>query len=68
AIWSLCAPGMGTAAVLDRFRQIEPKVLIAADGVHYGGRPLDRSATVRELRVGLPTLQHVITLRTPYAA
>ncbi|TSE22243.1 acetoacetate--CoA ligase [Tepidimonas aquatica] len=68
AIWSLCAPDMGTAAVLDRFRQIEPKVLIAADGVHYGGRPLDRSATVRELRVGLPTLQHVITLRTPYAA
>ncbi|TSE35286.1 acetoacetate--CoA ligase [Tepidimonas charontis] len=68
AIWSLCAPDMGTAAVLDRLRQIEPKLLIAADGVHYGGRPLDRSATVRELRAGLPTLQHVVTLRTPYAA
>ncbi len=68
AIWSLCAPDMGTAAVLDRFRQIEPKILIAADGVHYGGRPLDRSATVRELRAGLPTLTHVITVRTPYAS
>ncbi|MEW6694531.1 MAG: acetoacetate--CoA ligase [Pseudomonadota bacterium] len=68
AIWSVCAPDMGTAAVLDRFRQIEPSVLIAADGVHYAGRPLDRSATVRELRAGLPTLRHVITLRTPYAA
>lgn len=68
AIWSVCAPDMGTPAVLDRFGQIEPKVLIAADGVHYGGRPLDRSATVRALRAGLPTLQHVITLRTPYAA
>lgn len=68
AIWSVCAPDMGAAAVLDRFRQIEPTVLIAADGVHYAGRPLDCSATVRALRAGLPTLTHVITLRTPYAA
>lgn len=68
AIWSVCAPDMGTAAVLDRFRQIEPKLLIAADGVHYGGKPLDRSATVNELRAGLPSVQHLITLRTPYAA
>ncbi len=68
AIWSVCAPDMGTPAVLDRFRQIEPKLLIAADGVHYGGKPLDRSATVNELREGLPSVQHLITLRTPYAA
>ena len=68
AVWSLCAPDMGTAAVLDRFSQIEPVVLIAADGVHYGGRPMDRSATVAELSDGLPSLQHVVTLRTPYAA
>ncbi|MEY2683128.1 MAG: hypothetical protein RJA09_272 [Pseudomonadota bacterium] len=67
AVWSICAPDMGTAAVLDRFRQIEPKVLIAADGVHYGGLPLDRSATVQALREGLPSLTHLITLRTPYA-
>jgi len=68
AIWSVCAPDMGTAAVLDRFQQIEPKVLIAADGVHYGGKPLDRSATVGELRAGLPTVQQLVVLRTPYAA
>ena len=68
AVWSVCAPDMGTAAVLDRFKQIEPKVLIAADGVHYGGKPMDRAATVAELRSGLPTLQHLITLRTPHAA
>jgi len=67
AIWSVCAPDMGTAAVLDRFKQIEPKVLIAADGVHYGGKPMDRSETVEELREGLPSLQHLIALRTPYA-
>ena len=43
-IWSICAPDMGTNAVLDRFRQIEPKVLIACDGVTYGGRDFDRTA------------------------
>jgi acetoacetyl-CoA synthetase len=41
-VWSICAPDMGTAAVLDRFKQIEPKVLIACDGVRYGGRDFDR--------------------------
>ena len=59
-VWSICAPDMGTAAVLDRFRQIEPKVLIATDGVTYGGKQIDRSAVVDELCAGLPTLQHVI--------
>ncbi len=38
AIWSVCAPDMGTPAVADRFGQIEPKLLIAVDGVHYGGK------------------------------
>ena len=37
AIWSICSPDMGPVAVLDRFRQIEPKVLIACDGYRYGG-------------------------------
>jgi hypothetical protein len=40
AIWSMCAPDMGVATVRDRFRQIEPKVLIAADGTVYGARSL----------------------------
>ena len=47
-VWSICAPDMGTNAVLDRFRQIEPKVLIACDGVTYGGRDFDRPAVVAE--------------------
>jgi acetoacetyl-CoA synthetase len=59
-VWSICAPDMGTHAVLDRFKQIEPKVLIACDGVSYGGRDLDRTAVVAELRAALPSLQHVI--------
>jgi len=62
AIWSLCAPDMGTAAVLDRFRQIEPKVLIACDGVRYGGRDTDRRAAVAEICAALPTVQHLIML------
>ncbi|MEO7953353.1 MAG: AMP-binding protein, partial [Polaromonas sp.] len=59
-VWSVCAPDMGTNAVLDRFRQIEPKVLIACDGVIYGGRELDRLAVVKELLQALPTVQHLI--------
>jgi acetoacetyl-CoA synthetase len=68
AVWSVCAPDMGTAAVADRFRQIEPKVLIAADGVYYGGKAIDRSAVVQELRAQLPSVQTLLLLRTPHAA
>jgi acetoacetyl-CoA synthetase len=59
-VWSICAPDMGTHAVLDRFKQIEPKVLIAVDGVSYGGRDFDRMAVVQELQNALPSVQHVI--------
>ena len=60
AVWSICAPDMGTGAVLDRFKQIEPKVLIACNGVRYGGRDFDRTAVVAELCAALPTVRHVI--------
>ena len=60
AVWSVCAPDMGTNAVLDRFKQIAPKVLIACDGVSYGGRDFDRREALSELLAGLPSLQHVI--------
>ena len=59
-VWSICAPDMGTAAVLDRFRQIGPKVLIACDGVHYGGRDHDRSGVIAQLRAALPSVTHLI--------
>jgi acetoacetyl-CoA synthetase len=62
AIWSICAPDMGTVAVLDRFRQIEPKALIACDGVRYGGRDTDRREAVVELCAALPTLRHLVVL------
>ena len=60
AVWSICAPDMGVDAVLDRFRQIKPKVLIACDGVHYGGRNLDRRSVIDALHAGLPSLVHVL--------
>jgi len=64
AIWSVCAPDMGPLAVLDRFRQIEPKVLIAADGYVNAGQAVDRLPLLRELRAGLPSLAQLVLL--PY--
>jgi len=59
-IWSVCAQDMGTASVLDRFRQIEPKVLIAADGYIHGGKRYDRVDAVAVLQRELPTLEHLV--------
>ena len=42
AIWSSCSPDFGPASVIDRFAQIEPKVLFAVDGYSYGGKRFDR--------------------------
>jgi acetoacetyl-CoA synthetase len=60
AIWSVCSPDMGPVAVLDRFRQIEPKLLFAVDGQVWGGVTHDRRAVLRELLAGLPTLRHLV--------
>ncbi len=62
-IWSVCAPDMGTNAVVDRFKQVTPKVLIAVDGVTYGGKDLERHTVVNELRAALPTVEHVVMYR-----
>ena len=63
AIWSVCAPDMGMSAVLDRFRQIEPKVLIGCDGITYGGRDMERLSAMRELRAALPSVTGVVLYR-----
>jgi acetoacetyl-CoA synthetase len=60
AIWSLCSPDMGPMAVLDRFRQIAPKVLIACDGYRWGGAVHDRRALAAELLAGLPSVRHLV--------
>ncbi len=64
AIWSSCSPDMGTRSVTDRFKQIDPRILIAVDGYRYGGQDYDRLAVVDGLRKELPTLQQTILL--PY--
>jgi acetoacetyl-CoA synthetase len=68
AVWTVCAPDMGVPAVIDRFQQVTPKVLIAADGAHYAGRPLDRSATISELRAALPSVESLVLIETHFAA
>lgn len=60
AIWSSCSPDMGSASVLDRFRQIDPKVLIAVDGYRYGGKDFDRHEVVRAMRDELKTLEQTV--------
>ena len=63
AIWSICSPDMGPVAVLDRFRQIEPKVLIACDGYTYGGIAHKRLDVLRGLLAELPSVHDVVLLR-----
>src|SRR5579885_1792257 len=64
AIWSSCAPEFGTQSVIDRFQQIEPKVLFAVDGYSYNGKLIDRRGILSELQTALPTLQTTVIL--PY--
>ena len=68
AIWSLCAPDMGAQAITDRFSQIQPKILIAVDGIYYAGKASDRSALVMQLQAALPTLRACLVLESPHAA
>jgi acetoacetyl-CoA synthetase len=60
AIWSSCSPDFGSRSVLDRFQQIEPKVLLAVDGYLYNGKRFDRRQVLAELQDGLPTLQRTV--------
>lgn len=64
AIWSSCSPDFGSPSVIDRFAQIEPRVLVAIDGYQYGGKPFDRRGAVAEIQAALPTLQ--ATIFVPY--
>jgi len=60
AVWSICAPDMGLPAVLNRFQQIEPKVLIACDRMRNGGRETDLLPMVRQLHQGLRSVSHTL--------
>ncbi|HEX8025864.1 MAG TPA: AMP-binding protein, partial [Candidatus Limnocylindrales bacterium] len=64
AIWTSCAPEFGTRAVIDRFGQVEPAVLLAVDGYRYGDKAIDRTAELAEIRAALPSLRATVLL--PY--
>ncbi len=64
AVWSSCSPDFGARSVVDRFAQIEPKVLIAVDGYRYNGRDFDRMDVVRALQAEIGSLEATIVM--PY--
>jgi acetoacetyl-CoA synthetase len=64
AIWASCAPEFGARSIVDRFGQLDPTVLLAVSGYHYGNKTVDRTTEVAEIRAALPTLQHVV--HVPY--
>jgi acetoacetyl-CoA synthetase len=64
AVWSSCSPDFGTRAVVERFRQVEPKVLLAVDGYRYNGRDFDRLPDLAEIQQSLPTLSATVLI--PY--
>jgi len=62
AVWSSCSPDFGVRSVVDRFAQIEPRVLLAVDGYRYGGRDHDRLDVVQALQEAIPSLERTVVL------
>jgi acetoacetyl-CoA synthetase len=60
AVWACCSPDFGAEGTIGRLAQLEPSVLVAADGYHWNGKEVDRSDVVARLRENLPTLRHVV--------
>jgi acetoacetyl-CoA synthetase len=60
AIWTCCPPEFGPEAVIDRFSQIQPKVLVAADGYQYRGRMFDRGPVIERVRTSVPSLETTV--------
>ena len=66
AVWSSCSPEFGVNSVLDRFKQIEPKVLFAERGYLYNGKHFDRCDAVEQIRQGLPSLEATVAFPLDY--
>ncbi len=64
AVWSSCSPDFGVQGVLDRFGQIEPKVLFAPDGYFYNGKTIDVLPRLAEIAAQLPSVEKLVVV--PY--
>ena len=64
AVWSSCSPEFGVRSVTDRFKQVQPRLLLCVDGYRWGTRAFDRRDAVRELCAALPSVEHLVTV--PY--
>ena len=62
AVWTSCSPDFGFQGVMDRFGQVKPKVLFAADGYYYNGQAHDSLAKVRQLAEEIESLEHVVVV------
>ena len=60
AVWSSCSPDFGVTGVLDRFGQIQPKVLVAAEGYYYGGKTFDQLPKVKDILAKLPSVEKTV--------
>src|SRR5438874_13691266 len=61
-VWSSCSPDFGVEGVLERFSQIEPKILFCTDGYRYNGQAHDSLERAREIAEGLPTVRKVVVV------
>lgn len=68
AIWSSCPPEFGARSVADRFRQIEPRVLLAVDGYRYGTREIDRREALATIRAELPSVELLVMVPSLHEA
>ena len=64
AVWTCCSPDFGEPTVIERFSQIQPKLLIAVDGYRYGGKAFNRMEAVQNIRAAIPSIQQTIFI--PY--
>ncbi len=64
AVWSCCSPEFGARSVIDRFRQVAPKVFIGVEGYSYGGKWFDRQGVVEEVRASIPSIDTTIVTDT----
>jgi acetoacetyl-CoA synthetase len=67
AIFSSCSPDFGHKSVVDRFQQIEPKVIFTTDGYRFGGKDFDRREEAKKIASSLPSIEHIVQVPNLYA-